>query len=165
MRADMRNCKGASSASFSSGIFSTSASRSFITRSSRCTMSSQCAASKSLNVSSLVFRRRGLFPAQTGERILVPEDEMISEHADRMVSSGIDFALRVLRHPLRLLSRQSRDRGLDRCKPLRVIVRAMKFRQQERPECNRCRRGRGRRLCNGAGDTPRDEHEDAENKG
>ena len=53
----------------------------------------------------VVSRARRLFAAQAGQRILVPENQMISEHSYRMVSVGIDFALRVLRHPLRLLSR------------------------------------------------------------
>ena len=63
-----------------------------------------------------------------------------------MVRAGIDFALRVWGNPLRLLSRQSRHRSFDWGKPLRFVVRAMKLRQEKRTECNRRRRGRGRRL-------------------
>jgi hypothetical protein len=54
VRADVRNGRR-NLASFSSGIFSTSVSKSFMTRSSRCTISVQCAASKSLKVSALLL--------------------------------------------------------------------------------------------------------------
>src|SRR4029077_7779744 len=92
----------------------------------------------------VVSRARRLFAAQTGQRILVPENQMISEHSDRMVRVGIHFALRFLRPPLRLLGRYSRHGGLDWRKPLRFVMRAMKLRQEKRTECNRRRSGRGR---------------------
>ena len=62
------------------------------------------------------------FSAQAGEDVLVPKDEMISEHADGVIGIGVELALGVVRDPLRLLGREAGDGGVHGGEPFGCVM-------------------------------------------
>lgn len=92
-------------------------------------------------------RRAGLFAAHFGQGAGVVEEQVMREHADGVVSVGVQLAGGISRHPARLLRGEPGDGGVERGKPLGLVVGVVQLLKQRAAQGN----GRGGFWLGGAG--------------